>query len=131
MKHTVTQVKKITSKQFKFGVTDYRVTLSGVHGRSDQQLCQQFIDVMNAVIDDVLKDAQPDDYVRFHVKSSEFDQDLNTRFQSRSNCGSDCIVAVIDKTLQSHMTIWNMTSYSLYSMRKHPLVGSRPVQNYV
>ena len=36
LKHTVAQIRKLTSKQFKFGVTDYRVTLSGVHGRSYQ-----------------------------------------------------------------------------------------------
>ena len=41
----------------------------------------------------------------FTVHSSEFDKDINTPFQRRANCASDWIVAVIDKTMQSHMLI--------------------------
>ena len=105
LQHNVTLLRSKTSAAFQFGVSHYKITLDGVNERTYQELCHEFGELMERVLDELLRDAHPEDYVRFHVHSSEFDKDINTPFQRRANCASDWIVAVIDKTMQSHMLI--------------------------
>ena len=44
--------------------------------------------------------------IKFHIESSKFNgDDINTKFQPRSQIAPDYITAIIDKTMQSHNTV--------------------------
>ena len=57
---------------------------------------------MNDVIDEVLGDADPNDYVRFVLRSNDFDRPHNTSYQRRSQVNGDWLSELFGKMLQSH-----------------------------
>ena len=88
----------------KFGVkgTDFTIRLQNANTRRYQQLVEEFRQVMNDVIDEVLGDADPNDYVRFVLRSNDFDRPLNTSYQRRSQVNGDWLSELFGKMLQSH-----------------------------
>ena len=88
----------------KFGVkgTDFTIRLQNANTRRYQQLVDEFRQVMNDVIDEVLGDADPNDYVRFVLRSNDFDRPLNTSYQRRSQVNGDWLSELFGKMLQSH-----------------------------
>ena len=73
---------------------------------------------MRNVLDSVLEDAFSNDMKRFHVWSSKYNgDDINTKFQPRSQIAPDYISAIIDKTMQSHNTIDMTDDFRLNVMR--------------
>ena len=67
----------------KFGIkgTDYTIVLKNAGTRHYQQLVNEFTSIMNDIVDETLGNADPNDYVRFVLKSSDFDRPLNTSYQ--------------------------------------------------
>ena len=70
----------------KFGIkgTCYTIVLKNSGARHSQQLVNEFTSIMNDIVDETLGNAEPNDYVRFLLKSSDFDRPLNTSYQRRS-----------------------------------------------
>ena len=60
---------------------------------------------MNDIVDETLGNADPNDYVRFVLKSSDFDRPLNTSYQRRSQVSGACLSELAGKLLQSHESL--------------------------
>ena len=88
----------------RFGVkgTDYKISLRNANTRSYQQLVDEFRDVMSDIVDETLGDADPNDFVRFVLKSTDFDRPLNTAYQRRSQVNGEWLSELSGKLLQSH-----------------------------
>ena len=88
----------------RFGVkgTDYKISLRNANTRSYQQLVDEFRDVMSDIVDETLGDADPNDFVRFVLKSTDFDIPLNTAYQRRSQVNGEWLSKLSGKLLQSH-----------------------------
>ena len=52
---------------------------------------------MNDIVNDVLADAESNDFVRFVLKSNEFDRALNTSYQLRSQVSGDWLSELAGK----------------------------------
>ena len=112
------------SRSFNTNVNNYRVTLKNVDGKTYQHVCGNFAGSMKNILEDVLSDARPDDLVRFHIRSSKFNgDDINTKFQPRSQIADDYVAAFIDKTMQSHNTINMNDDFELIVMHVRIPVG--------
>ena len=59
---------------------------------------------MNDIVDETLGNADPNDYVRFVLKSSDFDRSLNTSYQIQSQI-SAWLSELAGKLLQSHESL--------------------------
>ena len=104
--HSVEVINMRRSTLFKAQAVDYRITLKDMEGKTYQQVCKNFLNIMKQILDDVLENAKPVDMVRFNVVSSKFNgNNINTKFQARSQIAPDYIAALIDKTMQSNDTI--------------------------
>ena len=57
---------------------------------------------MSDIVDDTLGDADPSDFVRFVLKSTDFDRPLNTAYQRRSQVNGEWFSELSGKLLQSH-----------------------------
>ena len=70
----------------KFGIkrTDYTILLKSAGARHYQQLVNECTYIMSDIVDETLGNADPNDYVRFVLKSRDFDRPLNTSYQRRS-----------------------------------------------
>ena len=116
--HSIIEIDRTHSTKFNTYVTTHQVKLKGIHGKTYQQVCSNFTDIMRNVLYSVLEDASPNDMIRFHVWSSKFNgDDINTKFQPRSQIAPDYISAIIDKTMQSHNTIDMTDDFRLNVMR--------------
>ena len=112
------------SRSFNTHVNNYRVTLKNVDGKTYQHVCGNFVETMKKILEDVLSDARPDDLVRFHIRSSKFNgDDINTKFQPRSQIADDYVAGFIDKTMQSHNTIDMNDDFELNVMHVRIPVG--------
>ena len=60
---------------------------------------------MNAIVDETLGNADPNDYVRFVSKSNDFDRPLNTSNQRRSLVSGAWLFELAGKLLQSHESL--------------------------
>ncbi len=104
--HTVELTNVRHSRKFNSLVGDYRVKLKNVDGKTYQDICHKFVDIMRNILENVLREVHPDDLIRFNVTSDQFNGDnINTKFQPRSQVAPDYITAIIDKTMQSNDTI--------------------------
>ena len=90
----------------KFGIkgTDYTIVLKNAGTRHYQQLVNEFTSIMNDIVDEILGNADPNDYVRFVLKSSDFDR-LNTSYQRRSQVSGAWLSELAGKLLQSHESL--------------------------
>ena len=70
----------------KFGIqgTDFKITLKNANTRRYQQLIDEFRNIMNDIVNDMLGNAHENDFVRFVLKSDDFNRPLNTPYQRRS-----------------------------------------------
>ena len=57
---------------------------------------------MNDIVDETHGNADPNDYVRFVLKSSDFDRPLNTSYEKRSQVSGAWLSELAGKLLQSH-----------------------------
>ena len=91
----------------KFGIkgTDYTIVLKNAGTRHYQQLVNEFTSIMNDIVDETLGNADPNDYVRFVLKSSDFDRPLNTSYQRRSQVSGAWLSELAGKLLQSHESL--------------------------
>ena len=91
----------------KFGIkgTDYTIVLKNACTRHYQQLVNEFTSIMNDIVDETLGNADPNDYVRFVLKSSDFDRPLNTSYQRRSQVSGAWLSELAGKLLQSHESL--------------------------
>ena len=106
------------SKPFNTLVGDYRVKLKNVQGKTYQDICHHFVDIMKNILDNVLSQAKPDDLIRCNVTSQQFKGDnINTQFQPRSQIAPDYIAAIIDKTMQSNDSIDMSDHFTLNIVR--------------
>ena len=102
--YSIIEIDRTHSTKFNTYVTTHQVKLKGTNGKTYQQVCSNFTDIMRNVLDSVFEDASPNDIIRFHVWSSKFNgDDINTNFQPRSQIAPDYISAIIDNTID--MTI--------------------------
>ena len=62
----------------------------------------EFRNVMSDIVDDTLGDADPNDFVRFVLKSTGFGRPLNTAYQRRSQVNGEWLSELSGKLLQSH-----------------------------
>ena len=64
----------------KFGIkgTDYTIVLKNTGTRHYQQLVNEFTSIMNDIVDEALGNADSNDYVRFVLKSNDFEK--NTKY---------------------------------------------------
>ena len=60
---------------------------------------------MNDIVDETLGNADPNDYVRFVLKSNAFDRPLNTSYQRRSQVSGAWLYELAAKLLQSHESL--------------------------
>ena len=60
---------------------------------------------MNDIVDETLGNADPNDYVRFVLKSNDFDRPLNTSYQRRSQVSGAWLSELAGKLLQSHESL--------------------------
>ena len=87
-------------------MVDYKIRLRNVEGKTYEQICHKFQEIMKSILDDVLRGSKPEDMVRINVHSSRFNGgDINTPFQLRSEVQDDRITSLIDKTMQSNQEI--------------------------
>ena len=91
----------------KFGIkgTDYTIVLKNAGTLHYQQLVNEFTSIMNDIVDETLGNADPNDYVRFVLKSSDFDRPLNTSYQRRSQVSGAWLSELAGKLLQSHESL--------------------------
>ena len=85
--------------------TDYTIVLKNDGTRHYQQLVNEFTSIMNDIVDETLGNADPNDYVRFVLKSSDFDRPLNTSYQRRSQVSGAWLSELAGKLLQSHESL--------------------------
>ena len=66
----------------KFGTkgTDYTIVLKNTGTRHYQQLVNEFTTIMNDIVVETLGNTDPNDYVRFVLKSCDFDRPLNISY---------------------------------------------------
>ena len=70
---------------------------------------------MNDIVDETLGNADPNDYVRFVLKSNDFDRPLNTSYQRRSQVSGAWLSELAGKSRISRFNIARSTcSYSLW-----------------
>ena len=87
-------------------MVDYKIRLRNVEGKTYEQICHKFQEIMKSILDDVLGGSKPEDMVRINVHSSRFNGgDINSPFQLRSEVQDDRITSLIDKTMQSNQEI--------------------------
>ena len=91
--------------QFVLKGTDYTIVLKNAGARHYQQLVNEFTYIMNDIVDETLGNADPNDYVRFVLKSSVFNRPLNTSYQRRSQVSGACLSELARKLLQSHESL--------------------------
>ena len=60
---------------------------------------------MNDIVDETLGNADPNDYVRFVLKSSDFDRPLNTSYQRRSQVSGAWLSELAGKLQQKKSRI--------------------------
>ena len=60
---------------------------------------------MNDIVDETLENADTNDYVRFVLKSSDFDRPLKTSYQRRSQVSGAWLSELAGKLLQSHASL--------------------------
>ena len=60
---------------------------------------------MNDIVDETLGNAVPNDYVRFVLKSSDFDRPLNTSYQRRSQVSGSWLSELAGKLRQDHESL--------------------------
>ena len=91
----------------KFGIkgTDYTIVLKNEGTRHYQQLFNEFTSIMNGIVDKTLGNADPNDSVRFVLKSNDFDRPLNTSYQRRSQVSRAWLSELAEKLLQSHESL--------------------------
>ena len=69
---------------------------------------------MNDIVDETLGNADPNDYVRFVLKSNDFDRPLNTSYQRQSQVSGAWLSELTGKLRQSHESLDldnNLTSH--------------------
>ena len=104
--HSIRVLDNTYSKKINTHTSNYKVILKNIDGKTYQEVCHNFEDIMKDVVQSVLKPAEPTDMIKFHIKSSKFNgDDINTKIQPRSQIAPDYITAIIDKTMQSHNTV--------------------------
>ena len=104
--HSVERVRYHRSKKFRTQSAHFKIKLKNLDGKTYQEVCHNFHEIMRNILDDVLKGVKGEDMVRFNIHSSRFDTgDLNTPFQTRSSIAPDRITALIDHTMQSNSDI--------------------------
>ena len=88
----------------KFGIkgNDYTLVLKKRHY---QQLVYEFTFSMNDIVDETLGNADPNNEVRFVLKSSDFDRLPNTSYQRRSQGSGAWLSELAGKLLQSHESL--------------------------
>ena len=91
----------------KFGIkgTDYIIVLKNAGTRHYQQLVNEFTSIMNDIVDETIGNADPNDYVRFVLKSGDFDRPLNTSYQRRSQVSGAWLSELTGKLLQCHESL--------------------------
>ena len=91
----------------KFGIkgTDYTIVLKNAGTRHYQQLVNEYTSIVNDIVDETLGTADPNDYVRFVLKSSDFDRPLNTSYQRQSQVSGAWLSELAGKLLQSHESL--------------------------
>ena len=60
---------------------------------------------MNDIVDETLGNADPNDYVRFVLRSSDFDRPLNASYQRRSPVSGAWLSELTGKLRQSHESL--------------------------
>ena len=60
---------------------------------------------MNDIVDETLVNADPNDYIRFVLRSSDFYRPLNTSYQRRSQVSGSWLSELAGKLLQSHESL--------------------------
>ena len=60
---------------------------------------------MNDIVDETIGNADPNDYVRFVLKSGDFDRPLNTSYQRRSQVSGAWLSELTGKLLQCHKSL--------------------------
>ena len=60
---------------------------------------------MNAIVDETLRNTDPNDYVRSVLKSNDFDRPLNTTYQRRRKFSGAWLSELAGKLLQSHESL--------------------------
>ena len=100
---------------------------------------------MNDIVNKTLGNAGPNNYVRFVLKSSDFDRPLNTSYKRRSQVSGAWISELAGKLLQSHESrdlynniTWHAQHVSIprgngrvrvaVNMRTHILLNNMPLQ---
>ena len=64
------------------GQKSLRRKLKNLDGKTYLEICHQFQEIMERILDDVLEGSKPEDMVRLNVHSSRFeDGNINTRFR--------------------------------------------------
>ena len=91
----------------KFGIkgTDYTIVLKSAGTRHYQQLVNVCTSIMNDIVAGALGNADPNDYVRFVLKSSGFDRPLNTSYQRRSQVSGAWLSELAGTLMQSHESL--------------------------
>ena len=91
--------------KFALQCTDYTIVLKHAGTRHYQQLVNEFTSIMNYFLDKTLGNAYPNDYVRFVLKSSDFDRPLNTSYERRCQVTGAWLSELAEKLLQSHKSL--------------------------
>ena len=67
--HSIRVLDNTYSKKFNTHASNYKVILKNIDGKTYQEVCHNFEDIMKDVVQSVLKPAEPD-VIKFHIKST-------------------------------------------------------------
>ena len=91
----------------KLGIkgTYYTIVLKNAGTGHYQQFVTEFTSIINDIVDETLGNADPNDYIRFVLKSNDFDRPLKTLYQRRSQVSGAWLSELAGKLLQSHESL--------------------------
>ena len=78
------------------------MALKNAGTRYYHKLVNEFTSIMNDIVDETLGNADPNDYVRFVLKSRDFDRPLITSCQMQSHVSGVWLPELPGKLLQNH-----------------------------
>ena len=110
----MTEKEIYNSNKYKTKGTDYKITLSGMNGRSFNSLSEEFHNVLTNIYDDIMQNVRDRDIVRFVVLSKDLDTNINSPYQQKRNTSGLWLSNLIAKSLQSHQNIDLDNNFTLH-----------------
>ena len=113
MDYDIDMGRTYDAKKFKLKGTDYKIKLTKSSGKTYKEVHNQFLNTMNDIVDVTLGTAEPHDRVRFAIKNSELDRNLNTSYIRRDQIDGEWLFGLFSKLLQSYEDL-DLSNFTLH-----------------